>query len=510
MFKAEGPEAVSPLMGAITMSNAASSNIAFRLGLRGVCESISSGCASGTHAIGDAAPPHPLGHLRHGNLGGSDAPRSQEAERGGFVSAALRNLRVHSDEDVVRLRREALGLHPLRRRRRAAARGAGRGPARGARIYAEVVGYGNTLDGYDLIAPEPSGEGVRRCMQAALDEAGLSGADVRFVNTHGTATRSNDMAETLAIRDLCGLPGPAVNSIKGVTGHSGPAAGALEAASVALTIHRGIIPPTVGLKDPSPDIEVDLVYGEPRPWEPGLSLSTSLGLGGHTRLRRPAAGGLTEALSRLGTRRRRGRVEGGGHVLAQLQGARGVEVQRVGEQLGAVALAEVDEHEPPLPHRLAQLLDPLQVGVAIRVQGRGQRAEGDGRRHDHHREVVVLEAVEQVLQRLRGVGRGHGLVQVADQLVGDRAQRHQVLEHGAVRREVLLPVAVGTGHPRHRLLVAQAPAHRVGHRGCRSEPGSRAQGRVVGGPALKGGERALLHLPEAGVEDGVHQAPARC
>jgi 3-oxoacyl-[acyl-carrier-protein] synthase II len=283
VFKAEGPDAVSPLMGAVTMSNAASSNIAFRLGLRGPCESTASGCASGTHAVGNAARLVRWGVCDAVVTGGADAPRSQEAERGAFVSAALKNLRVHTEDDLVRpfdVKRSGFtladGAASLLLEERDAAL------ARGARIYAEVVGYGNTLDGYDLIAPEPSGEGVRRCMQAALDEAGATGADVRFVNTHGTATRSNDLAETNAIRDLCGLPGPAVNSIKGTTGHSGPAAGALEAASVALSIHHRTIPPTAGLEEPSPEIEVDLVYGEPRAWEPGLSLSTSLGLGGHT------------------------------------------------------------------------------------------------------------------------------------------------------------------------------------------------------------------------------------
>lgn len=283
VFKEEGPEAVSPLMGAITMSNAASSNIAFRLGLRGTCESTASGCASGTHAVGNAARLIRWGVCDAVVSGGSDAPRSQEAERGAFVSAALRNLRVHTDDDLVRpfdTKRSGFTLADgsavlLLEEMESAER-------RGARIYAEVVGYGNTLDGYDLIAPEPSGEGVRRCMEAALADAGRRSDEVRFVNTHGTATRSNDLAETLAIQDLCGLPGPAVNSIKGTVGHSGPAAGAIEAASVALSIHHRTIPATAGLEHPSPEIEVDLVYGEARPWEPGLSLSTSLGLGGHT------------------------------------------------------------------------------------------------------------------------------------------------------------------------------------------------------------------------------------
>ena len=119
-------------------------------------------------------------------------------------------------------------------------------------------------------------------MEAALADAEREPGDVRLVNTHGSATVANDLAEALAIRELCGAPGPAVHSIKGVTGHTGAAAGAIEAAAVALCFAERTIPHTAGLRTPDPRMDVDLVIGEPRAWEPGLALSLSMGLGGHT------------------------------------------------------------------------------------------------------------------------------------------------------------------------------------------------------------------------------------
>ena len=152
--------------------------------------------------------------------------------------------------------------------------------ARGAHIYAEVLGGANTVDGYDLIQPAPRGEGVRRCMVLALREAGVDATAVRHINTHGTATRHNDQAESDAAVDLFGADGPALNSTKAVTGHPGAAAGGLEAVALALTIERRLIPPTQWCLHLDPEITADIVRGAPRPWEPGIALSNSLGLGG--------------------------------------------------------------------------------------------------------------------------------------------------------------------------------------------------------------------------------------
>jgi 3-oxoacyl-[acyl-carrier-protein] synthase II len=118
-------------------------------------------------------------------------------------------------------------------------------------------------------------------MELALADAGLVPSQIGHINAHGTSTPLNDAAEAEAIVKVFGSPGPPLTSIKGVTGHAMGAAGAIEAVSVALAIERGLIPPTVGYEDPDPDLQLDVVAGAPRPWEPGPVLSNSFGFGGH-------------------------------------------------------------------------------------------------------------------------------------------------------------------------------------------------------------------------------------
>ena len=119
------------------------------------------------------------------------------------------------------------------------------------------------------------------CMEQALIDAGLTPDAVVHINAHGTSTPANDLAESQAITKVFGSPGPAVTSIKGITGHSLGAAGSLEAVALALTIERGVIPPTAGLTELDPEIHLDVVTNGPRPWTPGPSLSNSFGFGGH-------------------------------------------------------------------------------------------------------------------------------------------------------------------------------------------------------------------------------------
>jgi 3-oxoacyl-[acyl-carrier-protein] synthase II len=153
---------------------------------------------------------------------------------------------------------------------------------RGAHIYAELLGSGSNADAHHITAPTPGGAGAMACMQLALEDAALTPDDIVHINAHGTSTPLNDAAEADAIAKLFGSPGPPVTSIKGITGHSLGAAGALEATALALSIDRGVIPPTVGYVQADPDLpELDIVTGEPRPWTPGPSLSNSFGFGGH-------------------------------------------------------------------------------------------------------------------------------------------------------------------------------------------------------------------------------------
>jgi 3-oxoacyl-[acyl-carrier-protein] synthase II len=154
--------------------------------------------------------------------------------------------------------------------------------ARGATILAEVLGSASTADAHHITAPSPGGEGAIRCIRAALDDAGLAASDITQINAHGTSTPLNDRAEAEAVAEVFGEPGPAITSIKGVTGHSLGAAGAIEGVAVVLSMQRRQIPPTMGLRQYDPELpKLDVVAGVARDWEPGPTISNSFGFGGH-------------------------------------------------------------------------------------------------------------------------------------------------------------------------------------------------------------------------------------
>jgi 3-oxoacyl-[acyl-carrier-protein] synthase II len=153
--------------------------------------------------------------------------------------------------------------------------------ARGAHIYAELMGSAASADANHITAPAPGGTGALTCMEFALEDAGITAREVVHINAHGTSTPLNDLAEAQAIEKLFGRPGPPTTSIKGVTGHALGAAGAIEAIAVALSLEKGLIPPTAGLENQDPEIHLDLVVGEPRPFNPGPVLSNNFGFGGH-------------------------------------------------------------------------------------------------------------------------------------------------------------------------------------------------------------------------------------
>ena len=153
--------------------------------------------------------------------------------------------------------------------------------ARGATIYGEILGAASNADAHHITAPSPGGAGAVACMELALADAGLQPGDIRQINAHGTSTPLNDAAEAEAVAKVFGVPGPAVVSTKGVTGHALGAAGALEAVAVLLSIDRRLIPPTAGTTALPDDMTIDVVLGEARPWEPGPTLSNNFGFGGH-------------------------------------------------------------------------------------------------------------------------------------------------------------------------------------------------------------------------------------
>jgi 3-oxoacyl-[acyl-carrier-protein] synthase II len=154
--------------------------------------------------------------------------------------------------------------------------------ARGATILAEYLGGASTADAHHITAPAPDGSGAVTCIELALADAGLRAGDISQINAHGTSTPLNDAAEAEALAKLFGTPGPPVTSIKGVTGHSLGAAGALEALATVESLRRGLLPPTAGTDQVDPELpQIDLVLGDPRPWTPGPALSNSFGFGGH-------------------------------------------------------------------------------------------------------------------------------------------------------------------------------------------------------------------------------------
>ncbi len=272
----KGPRRVSPYLVPMMMSNAGAAAVSMRFGLRGPCETVVTACAAGTQAIGAAARTIASGRCDAMVSGGAEAAMAE------IGIAAFTNMTALSSSGISR---------PFDRRRDGfiiAEGGAAlvleeaeRAVGRGAHIYAEVLGSASTADAYHITAPSPGGSGALSCMELALEDAGITAGDVGHINAHGTSTPLNDLAEAEAIEKLFGTTGPPVTSIKGVTGHSLGAAGAIEAVAVALTIERRIIPPTVGLEELDPEIHLDIVTGTPRAYEGGAVLSNSFGFGGH-------------------------------------------------------------------------------------------------------------------------------------------------------------------------------------------------------------------------------------
>jgi 3-oxoacyl-[acyl-carrier-protein] synthase II len=280
-FEQRGREGVDLLTGVLTMVNAGSANIAFDLGTKGPTFSMASGCASGTHAVGEGFHLLRDGRADVAYVGGSEAALLDDDVDADFMAAGLLNLRVHTEEAVGRpFDRDrqgfvfADGAAVLRLETLEGAR------ARGAHIYAELLGGANTVDAHDMIQPAPRGEGLRRCMAVALAQSGVELAAVGQINAHGTGTLHNDQAEVEAAIDLFGPNPPPITGTKGVTGHPGAASGAMEALITALSIERRLIPPVAHTVVPDPALAVDIVRGEPRPWTPGVAISNSLGLGG--------------------------------------------------------------------------------------------------------------------------------------------------------------------------------------------------------------------------------------
>jgi 3-oxoacyl-[acyl-carrier-protein] synthase II len=278
-----GPDRLSAFMIPMLISNMASGAFSMYYQLRGPNFATCSACATANHAIGEAWRTIKMGDAKVMFAGGAEAT-IVPIGIGGFC--AMRAMSTRND-DPQRASR------PFERDRDGFVMGEGAGvvvledlehaKARGARIYCELVGYGNTADAHHLTAPSPGGEGAARCMRMGLRTAGLSAADISYINAHGTSTPQGDIAETEAIKTVFGSHAHklAVSSTKGATGHMLGAAGAVEMLVCAKAIQTDIVPPTINLQSPDPECDLDYVPNKAREWKVNSIINNSFGFGGH-------------------------------------------------------------------------------------------------------------------------------------------------------------------------------------------------------------------------------------
>ena len=270
-----GPKRISPYTIPMIMPNAGAAALSLRFGLQGPCETLTTACAAGTHSIGAGARLIADGRCDLVLAGGGESLMTPTSTAAFTIMRALSPTGRSRPFDTARdgfCLSEGAAVLVLEEREVAR--------ARGARIYGEVLGAASTSDAHHVTAPAPGGAGAVACMRLALEDAELTTSDVRAVNAHGTSTPLNDSAEGAAVTTVFGPGGVPVSGIKGVTGHSLGAAGALEAVSVLLSFAHRELPPTAGTTEVDPSLELDVVL-EPRPWEPGPTISNSFGFGGH-------------------------------------------------------------------------------------------------------------------------------------------------------------------------------------------------------------------------------------
>jgi 3-oxoacyl-[acyl-carrier-protein] synthase II len=283
VMRERGPDRVSPYFIPNVLVDAASGQLAISLGIKGPNYAPVSACATGSHAVGEGAEIIRRGDADAILAGGTEAC-IHPLILAGFT--AMRGLAAE-DEDPPKASR------PFDATRAGFVMGEGacvlvleeleKAQARGATIYAEVLGYGTSNDAYHMAAPEPEAVGVGVMMKASLDRAGVEPERVGYINAHGTSTPLGDAAETKAIKDVFGDHAYrlAVSSTKSVMGHCFGAAGAIEAMMCVLAVRDGVLPPTINYRNPDPVCDLDYVPNEAREAEVEVALSNAMGLGGH-------------------------------------------------------------------------------------------------------------------------------------------------------------------------------------------------------------------------------------
>ena len=278
----KGPDRVSPMYIPMAIGNMAAGNVAIDLGIKGESISMVTACASGTHCIGES-----FRMIKHGYqdvvlAGGTEASITPSGIAG---FSNIKALTQATDKNRASI--------PFDKERSGFVMGEGAGvivleelehaKKRGAKIYAEIVGYGATSDAYHITSPAPGGEGGARAMKLAMEEAGAKPEDITYINAHGTSTHLNDSCETSAIKLALGEAAKKVmvSSTKGNTGHLLGAAGGVEAVACAKAIEDSFVPPTINYKVPDEECDLDVVPNEGRNHEVKYAMSNSLGFGGH-------------------------------------------------------------------------------------------------------------------------------------------------------------------------------------------------------------------------------------
>lgn len=278
----KGPRRISPFFVPMLIANMASGYVSIEFGLRGPNLTVVTACATGTHSLGEAYKAIQRGDVDLMLAGGTEAAFSPIAFAG---FCAMRAMSTRNDDPEHASR-------PFDHDRDGFVMGEGAGVlvleslehalGRGAKIYAEVVGYGLSGDAYHITAPDPDGSGARRCMSMALADAGLAPEIMDYINAHGTSTELNDKTETAAIKAVFGEHAYklAVSSTKSMTGHLLGAAGGVEAIACVLAMEHGLIPPTINYENPDPDCDLNYVPNRPEKRAVKVAMSNSFGFGG--------------------------------------------------------------------------------------------------------------------------------------------------------------------------------------------------------------------------------------
>lgn len=278
----KGPDRVSPMYIPMAIGNMAAGNVTIDLGAKGESISMVTACASGTHCIGES-----FRMIKHGYqdiviAGGTEASVTPSGIAG-FTN--IKALTQTTDKNRASI--------PFDKERSGFVMGEGAGivileeyehaKARGAKIYAEVVGYGATSDAYHITSPAPGGEGGARAMKIAMEEAGVKPEEITYINAHGTSTHLNDSGETAAVKTAFGDAAKKImmSSTKGNTGHLLGAAGGIEAVVCTKAVQDNFVPPTINYKVPDEECDLDIVPNEGRNMEVKYAMSNSLGFGGH-------------------------------------------------------------------------------------------------------------------------------------------------------------------------------------------------------------------------------------